>query len=263
MKRVLGRKQSMKPEDEALWWRVIDNIENYVTKREVDDAAVEALDRIKTMTSGKNAAFAWSGGKDSLVIADLCKKLNITRCRCFYTDVEYPAWQKYLEENKPTCCEMIKIPIDLNYLAKHEKIVLNEVRINQVWNKRIRQEPLLKWLHNSDVNVILLGHRAIDGNVCGKGGIRQKAANKFLFSPIHDWSHELLFAYLHYNNIELPFIYRWYRGFYQGTHCWAERTTGTVEEGYREVFSIDSSIVYKAAEFLPTAKKFLEDLKWK
>ena len=44
-----------------------------------------------------------------------------------------------------------------------------------------------------------------------------------LYSPIYDWSHELLFAYLHYNQISLPFIYKWERGFYYGTHLWVER----------------------------------------
>ena len=261
MKRILGRKQNLTEESESQWRNVINNIEKYVSRDEVEIATAVARQRIKSIIKGLNAAYSWSGGKDSLVIADLCQSIGVTKCQCFFTDLEYPAWRKFIEENKPNDCDMIKIPIDLNYLANHEEMIFAKGRFFQEWNRQIRQVPLLKLLHNTDINVIVLGHRTIDGNVCGKNGIRFKAANKILFSPIYDWNHELLLAYMHYHNISLPFIYRWRRGFYQGTHCWAERKVKNVEEGYNEVYNIDSSIIIRAAEKIPSAKSFLEGLK--
>ena len=261
MKKVLGRKQSMKPADEKVWWNVINHIEEYVSEEEVARATDIARARILKMTSGKKAAYTWSGGKDSLVISDLCQSVGITACQCFYTGLEFPAWKKFLFENAPADCEMIYVDFDLDFLAQHPEMIFANGRISQIWNRKIQQEHLLKYLHNESLDVVIIGHRTIDGNICGKDGVRIQRQGGILYAPIFDWSHELLFAYLHYNKIELPFMYKWVRGFRHGTHNWAERSTPTVDEGYREVYAIDPSIVIQAAEKLPSARQFLEEMK--
>ena len=53
MKQVLGRKQSMKSTDEGKWWEVINHIENYVSRAEVETATIEVLNRILTATTEK------------------------------------------------------------------------------------------------------------------------------------------------------------------------------------------------------------------
>ena len=100
---------------------------------------------------------------------------------------------------------------------------------------------------------MITGHRFIDSNDnSGKNGIRRKTGGKILYAPIFDWTHEMLFAFLHYHKIELPFIYKWYRGFFYGTHVWAER------QNYEQVYEIDSQVVIDAAKVLPSAKEFLK-----
>lgn len=261
MKRVLGRKQSMKPADEKVWWDVINNIEEYVSREELARATDIARARILKMTSGKKAAYTWSGGKDSLVISDLCQSVGITACQCFYTGLEFPAWKKFLFENAPTGCEMIYVHFDLDFLARHPEMIFANGRTSQIWNKKIQQEHFRKYLHDKKIDVVIIGHRTIDGNVCGKNGIRFQRQGGTLYAPIFDWSHELVFAYLHYKGIELPFMYKWIRGFRHGTHNWAERSTPTLNEGYREVYAIDPLVVIQAAEKLPSARKFLEEMK--
>ena len=83
MKIVLGRKQSMKPDDENLWWNVINNIEDYVSLEETEQATKIARERILQVTLGKKSAYIWSGGKDSLVISDLCRNVGIENCQCW------------------------------------------------------------------------------------------------------------------------------------------------------------------------------------
>lgn len=261
MRQVLGRKQSMKPETENLWWEVINNIEDYVSLAEVEKATEDARARILKMAEGKKAAYSWSGGKDSLVISELCKSVGIYKCQCFFTDLEFPAWKKFLFENAPAGCEMVYVDFDLDFLVEHPEMIFATGRNSQLWNKEIQQKHFLKFLSESDVEVLILGHRTIDGNFCGKNGIREKQGGKILFSPIFDWSHEMIFAFLHYRNIEIPFMYKWVRGFRHGTHNWAERSTPTVEQGYREVYEIDPQVVIKAAEKIPSAKNFLEEMK--
>lgn len=154
MKRILGRKQNLTEESEPQWWNVINHIEKYVSRDEVEIAASLARQKIKSISKECNVAYSWSGGKDSLVIADLCQSIGIKKCQCFFTDLEYPAWRKFIEENKPDGCEMIKIPIDLHYLANHEEMIFAKGRFFQEWNRQIRQIPLLKLLNHTDVNVI-------------------------------------------------------------------------------------------------------------
>lgn len=255
---MLERKQSMKPESEIKWWNVINNIEDYVSRNEVATATAEALGRIKAATTNKKAAYAWSGGKDSLVIGDLCRKAGITKSFCLITELEYPAWSKFLHENKPPDCEMINVGFDLDFLANHQELLFAKGRPAQFWNKQIQAKHIEQYLANNDIDIVILGRRKIDGNSCGRDGFITKRGGKMTCSPIYDWCHELLFAYLHYNAIALPEIYRWRRGFYNGTHLWVDQAEGDFEQGCREVYEIDPSILLKAAEKIPAVKEWLE-----
>lgn len=258
MRQVLGSKLSMKPEDEVKWWNVINHIEDYVSFSEVERATEIARARILKVTNNKKAAYSWSGGKDSLVVSELCKSVGIYKCQCFFTDLEFPTWKKFLLDNAPVGCEFVNVGFGLDYLAEHPEMIFPRGKLAVQWAIQVQRKQFLRHLLDSDINVLITGHRLIDSNSnCGVNGIRKKAKDKILLAPIYDWSHELLFAFLHYHKIELPFIYKWYRGFFEGTHLWVER------ENYQQVYNIDPSVVVQAAEKVPSAKKFLENLKCK
>ncbi|MBZ4647685.1 MAG: hypothetical protein JG777_3174 [Clostridia bacterium] len=65
MKTVLSKKQSISNED---WIQAMSHIEEYVTKEELDLLTAITVDEIKKTVAGKKAAYAWSAGKDSLVL---------------------------------------------------------------------------------------------------------------------------------------------------------------------------------------------------
>lgn len=71
MKCILGRKQNIKNED---WLYAIEHIEELVSKEEMELMEAITVDEIRKATEGKKAAYAWSGGKDSIVLANLCRK---------------------------------------------------------------------------------------------------------------------------------------------------------------------------------------------
>lgn len=62
MDSVLGRKQRIKNSD---WIETFDKIEQLITKEELDQLVNKTIQDIKAKTKGKQAAYAWSGGKDA------------------------------------------------------------------------------------------------------------------------------------------------------------------------------------------------------
>ena len=65
MERVLGKKQSIQNED---WLKAGERIEELVSREELDEKVRLTVEEIKQMTDGKRAAYAWSAGKDRLVL---------------------------------------------------------------------------------------------------------------------------------------------------------------------------------------------------
>ncbi len=71
---VLGRKQRIKNSD---WINAFDKIERLVSKKELDQLVEKTVKEIKKKTKGKKAAYAWNGGKDSLVLGAICQRAGI------------------------------------------------------------------------------------------------------------------------------------------------------------------------------------------
>ena len=111
--------------------------------------------------------------------------------------------------------------------------------------------------------MLLLGRRRSDGNYVGKGdNIYTNGQGVTRYSPLSDWTHEQVLAYIHYYNLEMPPIYGWKNGYLCGTHPWpARQWAGSVENAWAEIHEIDSTIVTEAAEHIQSAKDFLESLK--
>ena len=102
-----------------------------------------------------------------------------------------------------------------------------------------------------------------DGNYVGKGdNIYTNSQGVTRYSPLSDWTHEQVLAYIHYYNLAMPPIYDWKNGYLCGTHPWpARQWTGSTENAWSEIYEIDSSIVNEAAEYFESAKAFLKTIK--
>lgn len=256
MKRILGRKQSTSNEK---WIEAMQRIEELVPRHELDEAVATAVESIRKATAGKCVAYAWSGGKDSLVLSALCREAGVTACMFAHSDLEYPAFLSWCLENKPEGCEVINTGQDLNWLASRQTMIFPKGRELQRWYSIVQRAAFSKYFFDNKLDMLIVGHRKADGNVVGKDNIITKDSGEVRFAPLANWPHEMILAYIHYHNIELPPIYSWKNGFRCGTHPWPSRMhTSSVTEGYREVYEIDPSIVTTAAEKLSSALHFLE-----
>lgn len=258
MRQVIGTKHRSTNDQ---WLYAAWHIEELVSEKEVETYADWAKERIEKMTRGKHAAFAYSGGKDSIVLADLCRQVGINEGYFAYCDLDYPAFIDWIRKNKPAGVTMMHTGYDLDWLAEHQELIFARGAIGQRWHMISQRGPFTKMFFDNNLDVLLMGHRTIDANVCGSEGLIKKNTGEVRYAPLHDWPHELLLGYIHYHKLPLPPIYGWKDGYTQGTHAWPERDyCDTLEQGYREVYNIDPDIIIKAAEKIPSAADFLRKM---
>lgn len=258
MSNVLGRKQRIKASD---WLAAIQNIENTVSKDKLDALIKKTVEEIRKKTEGKKSAFAWSGGKDSLVLERLCYMTDINACVLVICNLEYKAFLQWAEEHKPSELEIINTGQDMKWLAAHPGMLFpQDSKTAARWFHIVQHRGQAKYYKERNLDIILLGRRRADGNYVGKGdNIYTNAQGITRYSPLSDWSHEEILAFIHYYNVPLPPFYEWENGYCCGTHPWPARQW-TGENGWREVYEIDSSIVIEAAKYISGAKEFLKNM---
>ncbi len=254
---MLKRKQSA---TNAEWLEAVNKIAETVSEEEISELTEKTVFEIRSKTAEKKCAYAWSAGKDSIVLGDICKKSGITDSMIAVTDLEYPAFMKWVDENKPEKCTVINVGYDIEWLSKHQNLIFPQDSATAAhWFSIVQHKAQRVYFKEKNLDIILLGRRKADGNYVGKGdNLYTDGKGVTRYSPLSEWSHEHLLAYIHYNKLSLPPIYGWKNGYVCGTHPWpARQWTNSIENGWREVYEIDKSIVEKAAEHIQSAKTFL------
>ena len=219
----------------------------------------QARDRIRRNIKGKKVAVSWSGGKDSIVLEHLCKGLGIERNFWVRCNLEYQQVVDWIDGNAPDNLEIVNTGQDLKWLAKNKHMLFpRHAEIASVWFKQVQNEGQKEYFRNNNLDMILVGRRKKDGNDPGKEGMDVDEHGVVRYAPIYDWQHEDLLAYMEYYEIDWPPFYFWTNGFQVGTGPWAAREyTGSIENGWQEVYEIEPAIVERAAYYLDSAANFL------
>lgn len=247
---------------EADWREAIETIEQSVSKAHIESLVARTANDIAEKTLGKKTAYSWSAGKDSIALQKVCEAAGIKDCVFVYCDLEYKQFMNWVNTHKPENCEMINTHQDLLWLVKHPDMLFpQDAKTAAKWFKIVQHTGQEKYYKEHNLDMILLGRRRADGNYVGRGNnIYTNAKGITRFSPLADWTHEEILACIHYYNLPLPPIYKWKNGYLCGTHNWAERQwTGSVENGWREVYEIEPEIVKEAAKYFESAGGFLNE----
>lgn len=256
----LGRKQIA---DQRAWLDALGTVQRRVSRMRVDMLAQRTAETIKTRVAGRAAAFAWSGGKDSLVLERVCYMAGIRECVLGLCDLEYPAFLRWATDHMPEELQIVNTGQNLEWLAANPHTLFPQgAREAGAWFKRVQHTAQRLYFKEHDLGVLLLGRRRIDGNHVGPKGRDEYTdrAGVTRYSPLADWTHDEILGFLSYRHITLPPNYYWRKGFRVGTGPWAARQyTGSTREGWREVFEIDPSIVREAAGYLDSARRFLDE----
>ena len=259
----LGRKQSATHEDFwASFHRITEIVPRPVYEARLEAAAAE----VHRVCKGKRAAFGWSGGKDALALQAVCRRAGVERCVLGMTDhLEYPDFLAWVTDNMPAGLTVVKNGWDIEWLAAHPEMLFPQTAdVAAKWFKGVQHYAQAKYFRDEKLDLILLGRRRADGNYVGKGGLNVYEADGVTrYSPIADWSHEMVLASLEYEGwrVNLPPFYHWPRGFRCGTHAWpARQWCAGVPHGWSEVYAIDPGVVRAAALKIDTAAAFLKTL---
>ena len=250
----LGRKQRI---DNSAWLEAVATIEEAVSRAELDELTAATVADIKAVTAGKCAAYAWSAGKDSIVLGKLCEAAGVTDSMIGVCNLEYPAFAAWIEKHKPAGCEVINTHQDIDWLVKHQEMLFpKDSAAAGRWFSIVQHRAQREYFKAHELDVIILGRRRADGNYVGRNSnIYTDGKGVTRFSPLAAWKHEHILAYIHYHQLPLPPIYGWKNGYLCGTHPWpARQWTGSIENGWREVYDIDPGIVLAAAEKIDSAR---------
>jgi len=261
MQSALGRKQR---ESNAHFVELWQNIEQVITQehatRLVEDTARQAEQTIGT----SKVAYCWSGGKDSQALRVVMAKIGLEVCLLAATrDLEYPAFMVWVQEQKPNGLEIIFTPQDLPFLALHQDWLFPQTAaVAMKWFRVIQHQAQREFARKYKLDMLILGRRRQDGNYVDNGdgtGIYSDRNGVTRYSPLRDWTHEEVLGVCHYFNASMPPIYSWPNGFIAGTGAWpARQWTGSIENGWQEVWQVDPEIVRRAAPYVLSGQQFLE-----
>ena len=256
-KRNIPKKQASSNED---WLNALQRIEELVSREEIENKVDHTVEDIRAKIKGRNVAYCWSGGKDSIVLDYVCRLAGVYEGVGVVCNLEYPAFYRWMVENCPPGVEIINTGQDLEWLTQNlEMLFPRDNRLAAKWYRIVQHEGQTRYFLERKRDMLILGRRKADGNYTGKGDIYTNKKGVVRYSPIADWTHEEVLAAIHYFKLPMPPIYDWPDGYRQGTHPWPARLyTKSVEDGFRQVYEIDPSIVREAGEYIEQAKRFLE-----
>lgn len=213
---------------------------------------------------------AYSGGKDSLVLRalvdEVIDKPKYINCAL---ENEFPSFEKWLYTTAPKDMIIVKChayPLEwinhhLDYLfpveAKQQGAYVQE------WSK-----PTYKYMKQYGYDRMIIGRRIADSNFCGQRdehGLRSTYRASIgirAYSPIAEWSHTQLLAFIQYFGIRLPEIYSWPNGFRFGTHRWVERRrlNGKYCDTFDEIMRLEPEVIISSRNVLDVADMYLNGM---
>lgn len=257
--KTVGAKQDG---DNDRWQYVWDNIQQIIPRSHVDEIVSRKVDEVAQAVQGKRVGYAWSGGKDSQALRVVMELAGINQCVMGMTKgLEYPEFLAWATDNMPPELDIVYTEQDLPWLKEHQDMLFpQDSATASKWFSSIQHRAQKIFNKRYGFSMIILGRRLADKNYCGPAGLYE-ANGITRYSPIYNWTHEEVLAVCFYYNVSMPPIYDWVNGWVVGSGAWAARQwTRTTQNGWKEVYSIDRTIVIEAAQYIDSAKDFLDRL---
>jgi 3'-phosphoadenosine 5'-phosphosulfate sulfotransferase (PAPS reductase)/FAD synthetase len=254
---MLGRKQRTSHED---FVAALASIEATVPRAELDALVARTAEAIWRKANAGRIAYGWSGGKDSIALRFVCELAGVHECVLVMSELEYPAFLRWVTDNMPPRLEVISTGQDIEWLKRNPLMLFPKTSaVAGKWFAWVQHTGQGHYYRTRKLQHLVVGRRKSDGNFVGPDGVYESKGVR-RFSPLADWRHEDVLALIHYHQLPVPPCYGWPRGYRVGTGPWPARQWCTSDaHGWSEVYAIDPEVVTGAARagFEP-ARRWLE-----
>ena len=238
---------------------VWNNYDKYCSVEHIKRLEAQTLLEMLDVTRGKKCAYAYSGGKDSVVLSLLCNKIGIYDGVCAISSLFFDVSIAHITSTLPSGLTLVDTGQDMNWLFENQDRYLFSDDMFQ-WYKIGHLQAQKEFHANNGIELMLKGKRRQDGNNIGKELIRTNSRTGCEYNPIRDWTHEEVIAYMRYNGKTLSDFYWTKYGFHFGDVEWPSMNLQkgmSVYDMWEYIYSIQPSAVIGAAEGIKSAKKFL------
>lgn len=255
------------------WAYCFEHIEEFISKEDVIKAYNSTLDFIRQTIKGHNVAFGWSGGKESIVLADLMRDTSVHRsvlalnsCLC------YSSFTKWCLEHKPKDCEVFDSYQTLNFRVMRQlgiEAFSDDLKQYHKFTEMTDHKAYPYFCKKNGITMFILGRRKRDNNICGKAPhyiTTNKLRDYCCFSPMAEWTTEEVLGYIRYfkgGYEALPPQYRYVNGWQQGSDApiYLHLEGKTRNEMWQLVYDNDKELVERASSYLKSAQIFLKTTK--
>lgn len=240
---------------------VWENIEQVVSKTELDNLIDKSVSDIRKQTRGKRAGFGWSGGKDSIALQVVCEAAGIDLCVLgMSSKLEYKAFLEWVSENKPAGLWIWDSGLGDEFLLKSPHMVFpTESKHLARWYAIQQHVAQAKFFEQEKLDILILGRRGQDGNYTGGRGknIYTNRQGVTRFSPIVDWRHEHCMAAVHYyKGGNLPPFYQYANGWVYGSGAWpAKMPRESKEQCWAELREVEPDTFSRLAPHFIEAQR--------
>ena len=255
---ALGRKQQLS--SQSVWLLAKRRAE--FLSRVIDRRIDQTIERVRNVVGARSLAFGWSGGKDSIVLERVLAQAGFRDCLLVITRLEYRQFLEWVTEHMPERLTVIRTKHDLDWLRQNQDMLFpTDSSIAAHWFREVQHTGQERYVKREGLDMLAVGRRLKDGNYCGPNGIYTNSRGITRFAPLYDWTHEEIFAALHYFKAELPPCYGWPRGYQVGTGPWpARQWAPTIRAAWEEIWRIEPEILSAAAGAgIAGAQEFLEE----
>lgn len=251
------------------WAYAFEHIEEFISMQEVVDRYSKTLDFVRRTIRGKKCGFGWSGGKESIVLADIMKQVGVTTC-CFGFNscFSYRSFIEWTKRNMPKGCEVYDHSDRVNFevmLEKGMEAFSDDLRQYSRWINMTDRTVYPRFCEKHDLDIFIVGRRKTDNNICGKAPdylISAKDRKWVSFSPMAEWSTEETLGYIRYfkgGYEALPPQYQYINGWHNGSDApiYLHLEGRTRQQMWDIVYRNDPEFVHRCAKWLPSAQAYL------
>ena len=152
----LGRKHTLTNKQ---WLDTVANIKTIISAIELKKYEDAAIADIVAKAKNKKVAYAYSGGKDSIVLASLCQKAGIADCLMGISNLEFAPFMDWVDRHKPAGLEIINTGQDMAWLAKNQDIIFPDATGLAKWCREIHLKAQTQYFKKHNLDMLILGRR--------------------------------------------------------------------------------------------------------